>query len=82
MSRFDPYARRALEKIDRVNRRRILDRIEQLADQPRPPGAVLLKGRQGDWRIRAGDYRIIYTIDDAALNVLVIDVDHRRSAYR
>lgn len=80
--RFDPYARRALGKIDKANRRRILARIEQLAAQPRPPGAIMLKGRHGDWRIRVGDYRIVYTLDDAVLTVLVIDIDHRRSVYR
>lgn len=80
--RFDPYARLALDKLDKINRRRILTRVEQLALQPRPPGAVMLKGRPGDWRIGAGDYRIIYTIDDAVLIVLVIEVDHRRSIYR
>lgn len=80
--RFDPHARRALDKIDKTNRRRILSRIEQLGRQPRPPGAVMLRGRHGDWRVRAGDYRIIYTIDDAILIVLVIDVDHRSTVYR
>lgn len=80
--RFDPYARQALSKIDKADRRRILARIERLANDPRPPGAAMLKGRHGDWRIRAGDYRVIYTIQDAMLLVLVIEVGHRSSIYR
>jgi mRNA interferase RelE/StbE len=80
--RFDPYARKALGKIDKVDRRRVLARIERLADDPRPPGAALLKGRRGDWRIRAGDHRVIYTIQDDVLLVLVIEVGHRSSIYR
>jgi len=79
--RFDPYARKALGKIDKANRRRVLARIERLADDPRPPGAAMLKGRHGDWRIRAGDYRVIYTIQDDVLLVLVIEVGHRSSIY-
>lgn len=79
--RFDPYARRALDKIDKPVRRRILVRIAALADDPRPAGAVMLKGRHGDWRIRVGDYRVIYTVDDEVLIVLVIEVGHRRDVY-
>lgn len=79
--RFDPYARRALDKIDKTTRRRILVRIAALADEPRPPGAVMLTGRRGDWRIRIGDYRVIYTEHDEVLIVLVIEVGHRRSVY-
>lgn len=79
--KFDPYARRALDKIDKIARRRILARIAGLADEPRPPGAVMLKNRHGDWRIRVGDYRVIYTVNDAVLTILVIEVGHRRDVY-
>lgn len=76
--RLDPYARRALDTIDKAPRRRILERIAALADDPRPAGAVMLRGRHGDLRLRVGDYRVIYTVDDAILLVLVIDLGHRR----
>lgn len=56
--------------------------VEALADNPRPPGARMLPGRHGDYRIRGGDYRILYTIHDAELIVLVIEVGHRREIYR
>jgi len=80
--RFDPYAFKALGKIDKADRRRVLARIERLADDPRPSGAAMLKGRHGDWRIRAGDYRVIYTIQDDMLLVLVIEMGHRSTIYR
>ena len=80
--RFDLYARKALDAIDKPDRRRILARVGLLADNPHPAGAIMLKGRHGDWRIRVGDYRVIYTVDHEILVVLVIDVAHRRDIYR
>lgn len=63
----------------------VYDRLDNailaLADEPRPPGCVKLKGRQ-DWRIRVGDYRIAYGIDDEQRVVEVLNVAHRRDAYR
>ena len=56
--------------------------IEALANQPRPTGAKKLKGRDDLWRIRVGDYRIIYEIRDRILVVLVVRVGHRREVYR
>jgi len=57
-------------------------RIRVLADTPRPPGALPLRGRwRGFWRVRAGDYRIIYTIDDAAQVVTVVAIGPRESVY-
>jgi mRNA interferase RelE/StbE len=72
--RFDLYARKALDAIDKPDRRRILVRVGLLADNPRPAGAIMLKG---DWRIRVGDYRVIYTVDHETLVVLVIDIARR-----
>lgn len=80
--RIDPYALKALTKIDPVQRRRLQNRINHLADEPRPPGALMLKGRTGEWRIRVGDYRVVYTIEDDVLLILVVDVGHRRDIYR
>jgi mRNA interferase RelE/StbE len=80
--RFDLYARKALDAIDKPDRRRILVRVGLLADSPHPAGAIMLKGRPGDWRIRVGDYRVIYTVDHEILVVLVIDVARRRDICR
>lgn len=80
--RFDLYARKALDAIGKPDRRRILARVGLLADNPHPAGAIMLKGRHGDWRIRVGDYRVIYTVDHEILVVLVIDVARRRDICR
>lgn len=77
-----PAALRQLRKLDSQARRRVQAAIELLADQPRPPGATKLSGGEGEWRVRTGDYRIIYEIHDQALLVLVIAVGHRRDVYR
>ncbi|MES1224617.1 MAG: type II toxin-antitoxin system RelE/ParE family toxin [Bacteroidota bacterium] len=59
---------------------KIENRLLQLSENPRPPGCKKLKGRNG-YRIRVGDYRIIYEIEDNILRVIVIDVGHRKSIY-
>lgn len=57
--------------------------ILALADRPRPHGVVKLKGTKGDrWRVRVGDYRVLYAIDDRRKTVEVARVLHRREAYR
>jgi mRNA interferase RelE/StbE len=55
--------------------------IDALADAPRPPGVVKLAGRD-DYRVRVGDYRIVYAVDDAERLVLVARIAHRREVYR
>ncbi len=78
-----PAAERALEKIpDQTARRRIAKAIDALTTNPRSPGAIAIQGGAGLLRIRAGDYRIIYTVEDAALTVLVVTIGHRRDVYR
>lgn len=59
----------------------VRDAIRALAGDPRPSGCVKLTGREG-WRIRVGDYRIVYEIDDAQQDVTVLHVGHRRDIYR
>ncbi len=61
--------------------KRIVQRIRSLADEPRPPGCEKLSGRER-YRIRQGDYRIIYEIEDSRLTVLIVKVGHRRDVYR
>jgi mRNA interferase RelE/StbE len=56
--------------------------IELLADQPRPSGAKKLAGGDGEWRVRTGDYRIVYEVHDDVLLVLVVAVGHRRDIYQ
>ena len=77
-----PAAVRRLRKLDGSARRRIEGVIALLAQDPRPPSAVMLVGRANTWRVRTGDYRVIYEIDDGVLTVLVVAVGHRREVYR
>jgi mRNA interferase RelE/StbE len=75
-----PAAVRALKKLDPPIRRRIQGAITLLADDPRPPAARALRGRPG-LRVRVGDYRIIYTVADDVLLIVVVTVGHRRDVY-
>lgn len=77
-----PAAVRQLRKLPPDARRRVQAAIELLAETPRPPGAKKLVGGNGDWRVRTGDYRIIYEIRDAQLIVLVVAAGHRRDIYQ
>ncbi len=77
-----PAAVRQLRKLDPAARRRVQAAIELLADQPRPSGARKLVGGDGEWRVRTGNYRIVYEIHDDVLLVLVVAVGHRRDIYR
>jgi mRNA interferase RelE/StbE len=60
---------------------RIVPRLQNLAAIPRPPGCKKLKGGDNEWRIRVGDYRIVYEIDDRAKTVDVTRIAHRREVY-
>ena len=75
-------AARQLRKIDPHVRRRVQAAIELLATEPRPPAATQLVGGAGEWRVRTGDYRIVYEIEDERLLVLVLSVGHRRETYQ
>lgn len=79
---FAPSAYRQFAKLSREAKRRITPHIEALADDPRPPGAVALSGSTELLRIRVGVYRLVYTIEDDRLLVLVVKVGHRRDIYR
>lgn len=71
-----------LAKLDKPVARRIVGAIDGLEAQPRPPGARSLVGYPGLWRIRIGDYRVVYAIKDAELVILALRVAHRRDVYR
>jgi mRNA interferase RelE/StbE len=74
-------AKRELAALDGVARKRVAARIDGLRDDPRPSGSTKLVGSEY-WRVRAGDYRVLYSIEDAKLFVLVVRVGHRREVYR
>ncbi|MEP7343569.1 MAG: type II toxin-antitoxin system RelE/ParE family toxin [Acidobacteriota bacterium] len=78
---FTRSARKELEALDAVLVRRIFSKIERLATNPRPSGSTKLVGEEYLWRIRIGDYRVIYSIDDPGREVNIIVVRHRREAY-
>jgi mRNA interferase RelE/StbE len=79
--RIEKQASKALEKIDGVTRKRIIEVIRSLADNPRPPGSKKMKNRAG-WRVRIGDYRVIYGVNDERSIVSVAKIGHRREVYR
>jgi mRNA interferase RelE/StbE len=81
-------AQKELKKIDHTDRDRVLNAIDELQKDPFPHGSKKLTGNPIDdsdddfWRLRVGDYRVIYTTEDDDLVVLVVRVRHRREAYR
>ncbi|MCY7324962.1 MAG: type II toxin-antitoxin system RelE/ParE family toxin [Microbacteriaceae bacterium] len=81
MVKIAPAAERQLHKFDPQVRRRVHAAIGLLASNPRPPKAIQLVGGAGEWRVRTGDYRIIYEIQNDHLRVLVFRVGHRRDRY-
>jgi mRNA interferase RelE/StbE len=76
-----PSAARALAKLEPATRRRIGRRIDRLASDPRTD-AVKLRGADNVWRVRVGDYRVLYVIEDRRLIVVVVRIAHRRDVYR
>ena len=80
--RYDPKALKELTQLDKPVARRIVKAVDALNADPRPSGARPLVGYPDLWRIRVGHYRVIYTIRDAGLVVLVLRVAHRSRVYR
>ena len=80
--RYDPRAAKELSKLDPPIARRVAAEITDLAANPRPQGCRQLTEHAQLWRIRVGDYRVIYSIRETALVVLILRVAHRREAYR
>jgi mRNA interferase RelE/StbE len=74
-------AARELERVQGKTRERIVEKIRSLAEDPRPPQAKKLSGEE-KYRIRQGDYRILYTINDLVVTVVVVKIGHRREVYR
>jgi mRNA interferase RelE/StbE len=78
---FKESVSKDLRRMPSQDVRRILQRIEGLADNPRPPGTRRLSGEE-KYRIRVGMYRILYTIDDQTVVVVVVKVGNRKDVYR
>ena len=76
-----PRAQKELAQLNAGTFVRVRDAIRELANDPRPPGGQKLTGRDG-WRLRVGEFRIIYEIDDEHRLVTVLNVGHRRDVYR
>lgn len=76
-------AERSLEKIPKKDRLKILEKIDALEQDPKPTGSSQLKGyKEPLYRIRSGDYRIVYLVKQEVLVVLIVEVGHRREIYR
>jgi len=75
-------AEKELKKLSSDWLARVAARLESLASSPRPPGCKKLQGGDREWRIRVGEYRVVYTIDDTKLLVEVTRIRHRREVYR
>ena len=78
---FRPAALRALRQIDARDHDRIRGAIALLAQDPRPPGMMKLRGRDG-YRVRVGSSRIIYAIHDDLILIVIVTIGHRRDVYR
>jgi mRNA interferase RelE/StbE len=76
-----PSAQKELDALDDTVFARIDRKILALASDPRPTGSKKLKGYKDHWRIRIGDYRVVYTIDDDSKTVTVTRIAHRRDVY-
>ncbi len=85
MAVYKVYFRESVEKdlttIPKKDLKRILQRIKVLEDNPRPPGCEKLTGQER-YRVRQGQYRIVYSIQDYELTVWIVKVSHRKDVYR
>ena len=75
-------AQRSLDRLHGATFNRIVSALQSLVNEPRPPGVKKLQGNTNLYRIRVGDWRIVYTIGDRELLVLVVRIANRRDAYR
>lgn len=78
---IDRSAQKAIGKLDPQTKDRVRKAIDKLGANPRPAGTLMLAGQHGSYRIRVGNYRIVYTIQDDVLVVTVVEVGHRSEIY-
>jgi mRNA interferase RelE/StbE len=79
---LDKAAQKALTRLPKMVIARIREKIDALGEEPRPPGCEKMQDTDNDYRVRVGDYRIIYSIYDTRLLILVIDIGPRKDIYR
>lgn len=79
---FNKSAAKSLKKIPKADQKRIADKIDSFAEGPPNPDTTKMKGNNPFHRVRVGDYRIIYEIQDEVLIILIIKIGHRRDIYR
>lgn len=78
---YRALAERQLLRLDVSVQKRVVAAIDKLADNPRPPGYRKLQGRAG-YRIRVGDYRVVYNIHDRVISIEIVEIGHRSGIYR
>jgi mRNA interferase RelE/StbE len=79
---FKPLALRELERLPRDVQKKLAAKIEALGDDPFPAGCKKMAAIPDTWRVRAGDYRVVYQVHQKVLLVLVLTVGHRKDVYR
>ncbi len=79
---YTKAARKDLRKLDQVPRARIGEAIDSLASDPHPPGSRKMIGSEALFRIRVGDYRVIYEVRNEVLTIFIIKIGHRQNIYR
>jgi mRNA interferase RelE/StbE len=80
--RIAKRAAKSLVSVERRDQQRIRAAIELLAEDPRPPACVAMRGEHSVYRVRVGDYRIVYEVRDEVLLIQVVRIGHRREVYR
>jgi mRNA interferase RelE/StbE len=80
--RFTPHARRDFSALDRTVQQRLQRHMDRLAENPFPQGAKKLHAEEPYYRIRVGDYRVIYKVEAHQLVIIVVRIGHRRGVYR
>ena len=76
-----PSAAKELEALPPKDRKRVAPKLQRLASEPRPPGTEKLSGQE-KYRLRQGDYRLLYSVDDDGAAVAIVKIGHRRDVYR
>jgi mRNA interferase RelE/StbE len=79
---IERHAEKDLNKLDQTLFIQIAAKIKELAGNPHPQGSKKIIGSQNDWRLRVGDYRVIYEIDTKTKTIRIMRIKHRREAYR
>ena len=79
---IERHAEKDLKKLETSLFTQIVSRIKELAANPHPQGSKKITGSQNDWRLRIGDYRVLYEIDNKTRTINIMRVKHRREAYR